>query len=62
MIETQIIKEGSKPVAVVLDYEEYQRLLERDQDIEDYEIALQIERENNNWTSHEDLLKLLQND
>lgn len=59
MITTQIIKEGKKPVAVILDYEEYLRLREIAQDRSDYETAIETKNANNKWTDHADLKKQL---
>jgi len=56
MIDAQIIKDGKKPVAVILDITEYQRLREIEQDRDDYFIALETKLTNEKWTSHE-LLK-----
>ena len=59
MIETQIIKEDNKPVAVILDYQEYIRLKELEQDIEDYNTAVEIKATNKKWIKHEDIKKEL---
>ncbi len=55
MIKTQIVREGRKPVAVVLDYEEYKRLKELAEDKEDYASALQIKMTNKTWKDHAQL-------
>jgi len=60
MIKTQIIKENEKPVAVVLDYEEYKRLKSIEQDKNDIASALKIKQQNKTWTSHADLKKELE--
>lgn len=52
MIKTQTIKEDRKPVAVILDYKEYVRLKEIEEDKTDYFSALDVKRENKKWTSH----------
>ena len=39
MIKTQIIKENKIPIAVVIDYNEYRRLKEIEQDKLDFESA-----------------------
>jgi hypothetical protein len=57
MIDKQIIKDGDNPVAVILDIREYERLLEIEQDAEDYYAALETKLTNEKWTSHEQLLK-----
>jgi hypothetical protein len=59
MIKTQIVKENDKPVAVVLDYKEYLRLKEIEQDKKDYYSALQVKMKNKKWTSHKDLKKAI---
>ena len=59
MIKTQIVKENDKPVAVVLDYQEYLRLKEIEQDRKDYDSALQVKMKNKKWTSHKDLKKAI---
>jgi len=59
MIKTQIVKENDKPVAVVLDYKEYLRLKEIEQDRKDYYSALQVKMVNKKWTSHKDLKKAI---
>ncbi len=57
MIDKQIIKDGDNPVAVILDIREYERLLEIEQDAEDYFAALETKLTNDKWISHEQLLK-----
>ena len=57
MVETQIITIKNKPVAVVLDYKEYQKLIESSQDNEDYRLAVKTKRSNKKWISHERLKK-----
>ncbi|GBE41290.1 MAG TPA: hypothetical protein ENG95_04470 [Nitrospirae bacterium] len=59
MIKTQIVKEDNKPVAVVLDYNEYKRLKEIEQDKIDYDSAMDVKKKNKNWTSHNNLKKEL---
>ena len=59
MIKTQIIKENEKPVAVVLDYEEYKRLKSIEQDKDDIASATKVKEQNKKWTSHSDLKKEL---
>jgi PHD/YefM family antitoxin component YafN of YafNO toxin-antitoxin module len=59
MIKTQIVKQNNKPVAVVLDYKEYLRLKEIEQDRKDYASALEIKARNKKWTSHKDLKKAM---
>jgi hypothetical protein len=59
MIKTQIVKENDKPVAVVLDCQEYLRLKEIEQDRKDYYSALQVKMKNKKWTSHKDLKKAI---
>ena len=59
MIEMQVIKEDNKPVAVILDYKEYIRLKEIEQDVEDYNMAVDVKTTNKKWMKHEDLKKEL---
>jgi len=59
MITKQIIKEDDKPVAVILDYEDYLRLKEIEEDYLDYTAAVETKRTNENWTDHEVLKKEL---
>ena len=55
MIDLQIIKDGEKPVAVILDIKEYERLKEIEQNKEDYFAALEIKLQNKNWKAHDEL-------
>jgi len=56
VIKTQIVKSGDrKPVFVIMDYEEYLRLKEIEEDGEDYYSALQIKMKNKKWKTHEEL-------
>jgi hypothetical protein len=57
MIKTQIVKEGKKPVAVVMDYKEYKRLKEIAEDKADYLSALEVKLKNKKWKSHAQLKK-----
>ncbi len=57
MIKTQVIKEDNKAVAVVLDYNEYKRLKEIEQDRLDYDSALDVKKKNKKWVSHKGLKK-----
>jgi len=59
MIKTQIIKEDNKPVAVILDFNEYKRLKDIEQDRGDYYSALDVKRKNKKWVSHKELKKEL---
>lgn len=59
MIKTQIVKEQNKPVAVIMDYREYVRLKEIEQDKADYYSALKVKRTNKKWIKHHDLKKEL---
>ncbi|MBN2080346.1 MAG: hypothetical protein JW838_15350 [Spirochaetes bacterium] len=59
MIKTQYIKKDDQTIAVILDYKEYKRLKEIEQDKKDYYSALKIKSENKKWTKHEDLKKEL---
>jgi hypothetical protein len=57
MVKTQIIRKDKEPVAVVLDYSEYVRLKEIEQDSEDYRSAVLVKEKNKKWTTHRDLKK-----
>lgn len=59
MIKTQVIKEDNKPVAVILDYNEYKRLKEIEQDKADYYSALTVKKTNKKWMGHAELKKQL---
>ena len=55
MIRTQLIKESSKAIAVILDIKEYERLKAIEQDAKDYDSAIAVKLNNENWINHEDL-------
>jgi hypothetical protein len=57
MIKTQIIRKDKEPVVVILDYSEYVRLKEIEQDSKDYRSALAVKKRNKTWTTNEDLKK-----
>jgi hypothetical protein len=59
MIKMQIVKQNDKPVAVILDYKEYLRLKEIEQDRKDYVSALQVKQKNKKWTSHRDVKRAM---
>ena len=59
MIKTQIVKEGKKPIAVVMDYKEYRRLKENEEDKADYLSALEVKLMNKKWKSHAQVKKEL---
>ena len=59
MIKTQILKEGKKPIAVVMDYKVYKRLKEIEEDKADYLSALEVKLKNRKWKSHAQLKKEL---
>ncbi|MCX7049982.1 MAG: hypothetical protein NTX50_31425 [Candidatus Sumerlaeota bacterium] len=59
MIRTQLIKESNKPIAVILDYSEYLKLLEARQDREDYLSAARVKATNRKWHSHAEIKKKL---
>lgn len=59
MIKTQIVKENNKPVAVIMDYREYVRLKEIEQERKDYRSAARTKAANKKWTDHEELKKEL---
>ena len=57
MIKTQVIKEGSKPIAVILDYKEYKRLKDIEEEINDYKDAVEIKKKNKKWYTHNEVKK-----
>ena len=57
MIKTQIIKEKNKPVLVILDYKEFVRLKEIEQDKIDYYSAIETKQKNKKWVAHQSLKK-----
>ena len=59
MIKTQIINEDDKPIAVIMDYKEYLRLKEYEEDVSDYVSAIELKKKNTVWIKHEDLKKEL---
>lgn len=59
MIKTQYIKKDDQTIAVILDYKEYKRLKEIEEDKKDYYSALKIKNNNKKWIKHEDLKKEL---
>ncbi len=59
MIETQIIKQGKKPVAVILDYNEYRKLKEIQEEYEDYREAINAEKTTKKLHRNDDVKKKL---
>lgn len=59
MIKTQIVKEGNKPIAVLMDYKEYKRLKEIEEDKSDYLSALEVKLKSKKWKSQAQLKKEL---
>jgi hypothetical protein len=59
MIKTQLVKQDNRPVAVVIDYKEYLRLKEIEEDRDDYYSALEVKIKNKKWKSHSALKKEL---
>jgi len=59
MIKTQIIKEKNIPKLVIMDFSEYQRLKEIEQDKIDYYESIAIKRTNKKWTKHENVKKMI---
>jgi hypothetical protein len=57
MVKTQIIRKDKEPIAVILDYNEYIRLKEIEEDTEDYRSALAVKETNSKWTAHNALKK-----
>ena len=59
MIQTQIIKEDDKPKMVLMDYQEYLRLEEAEEERDDYYTALETKLTNKIWIKHSDIKKEL---
>lgn len=59
MIKTQIIRTGNKPIAVIMDYEEYRRLKDAEEDMKDYASAVEVKKKTNKWTSNDEMKKKL---
>ena len=59
MVRTQIIKENDKPIAVILDYQEYLRMKAHAEDKSDYISAALTKRSTKKWTFHEAIKKSL---
>ncbi|MFH1429137.1 MAG: hypothetical protein ABIH39_05265 [Candidatus Margulisiibacteriota bacterium] len=55
MIKTQIIKEDNRPVAVIVDYNEYLKMKDIQENKLDYDSAAKVKRTNKSWTGHNDL-------
>ena len=55
VIKTHIVRENNKPVAVIMDYKEYLRLKEIEEERKDCNSASKTRAHNKKWTSHEDL-------
>jgi hypothetical protein len=60
MIKTQIIKDNNMPKMVVLDYNEYLKLKEAEEDRNNYYAALETKLTNRLWIKHEDIKKELE--
>jgi len=54
---SELMKSKNKPVPVVIDYNEYQKLIEAKQDREDYNLAVKTKKAVKKWVSHEKLKK-----
>ena len=57
MIKPQLIEIENKPVAIILDYNEYLRLKKIEEDKSDYYSALKTKLQNKKWINHKDLKK-----
>ena len=57
MIKTQLIEYENNPIAIILDYKEYLRLREIEQDMKDYNSAYETKKENTKWISHSEIKK-----
>ncbi len=62
MINTQIIKDKNKAIAVILDYKEFKSLQSKAEDYDDYMSAVKTKKSNQKWISHEEVKSLLLND
>lgn len=59
-MKTNFIKKDEKIIAVIMDYKEYQRLKEIEEDKEDYYSVLKTKLETKEWIDHADLRKELE--
>ena len=59
MIKTKIVKAKDKPVVVVMDYREYLRLKEIEEDRESYHSVLRLRTKNKKWKTREEMKKNL---
>ena len=59
MIETHIIEENNKPKMVLMDYKEYLKLKQAEEDRDDYYAALETKLTNKKWINHENIKKTL---
>jgi hypothetical protein len=55
MIKTQIVKEDNKPAIVIMDYKEYLRLKEIEEDRVDYYSASEVKRKNKKRKNYKEL-------
>jgi len=55
MIKTQIVKEDNKPTIVIMDYKEYLRLKEIEEDRVDYYSASEVKRKNKKRKNYKEL-------
>ena len=53
----QIIKEGNTPVAVIIDYHEYKRLKDIEEEKDDYLSAVKTKKSVKKWKRHDELKK-----
>ncbi|KWT94600.1 hypothetical protein [Candidatus Magnetominusculus xianensis] len=51
----QVIEEDGKPVAVIMDYNEYLKYKEIEDDRDDYYSAVETKLKNKEWVNHKDL-------
>jgi len=59
MIKTQIIEENNKPRMVIMDYKEYLKLKESEEDRNDYYSALETKLVNKKWIKHDTIKKVI---
>lgn len=55
MIKKQFVEKNGKPIAVILDYKEYLKLKEIEEEREDYNSASLTKLKNKKFTTHQDL-------
>jgi hypothetical protein len=59
MVETQIIKKNNKPIAVVIDFEQYLKYKAMEEDQGDYKSAIEVKKKNKIWHNNKNVKKEL---